>query len=246
MSDMASPPQAAEADSDGSAGPVIELAGLSRTYRSSGGVETRALVDVDMRISPGEMVAIMGASGSGKSTLMNVLGLLDRGFTGNFRLNGHDVRTLSASRAATLRNEELGMVFQQFHLLKRATVLDNVLLPSMYHKGAKPTSRALDLIERVGLAAQVGKKSNQLSGGQMQRVAIARALLYEPRVLLADEPTGNLDSATAHEIMAILAAINAEGSTVVLITHEDDVAAYARRHIRLRDGSVVMDEVLAS
>lgn len=222
---------------------AIELSGVSRTYRTSGGVETHALVDVDLSVASGEMVAIMGASGSGKSTMMNILGLLDRGFSGSYRLHGTDVRQLSAGRAAELRNNEIGFVFQQFHLLRRATVLDNVLLPSMYHHGSKPTARALDLVERVGLAGEVDKRSNQLSGGQMQRVAIARALLYQPKVLLADEPTGNLDSVTAAEIMAIISDINAEGSTVVLITHEEDVAAQAHRRIRLRDGRVVDPDV---
>lgn len=228
--------------SDPGASPAIEFEGVSRTYRSSGGVETHALVDVDLAVAVGEMVAIMGASGSGKSTMMNVLGLLDRGFSGTYRLNGSDVRKLSSGRAAEVRNREIGFVFQQFHLLRRATVLDNVLLPSMYHPGPKPSARALDLIDRVGLAAQAEKRSNQLSGGQMQRVAIARALLYQPKVLLADEPTGNLDSVTAAEIMAIIAAINNDGSTVVLITHEEDVAAQAHRRIRLRDGQVVGSE----
>ncbi|MGV1037180.1 MAG: ABC transporter ATP-binding protein [Candidatus Nanopelagicales bacterium] len=225
---------------------VIGIENLSRVYRNSGGVSTQALTDVSLSVTSGEMVAIMGASGSGKSTLMNVLGLLDQGFSGIYRLNGADVRGISGSTAAQLRSTEIGFVFQQFNLLRRTSVLNNVLLPALYHKGPKPTARALDLIERVGLAAEVGKRSNQLSGGQMQRVAIARALLYEPKVLLADEPTGNLDSQTANEIMAIIRAINAAGSTVVLITHEEDVAAHAGRRIRLRDGRVIEDSVAAA
>ncbi|TXH41435.1 MAG: ABC transporter ATP-binding protein [Actinobacteria bacterium] len=220
---------------------VIELRDVSRVYESSGGVETVALAGVDLRIDAGEMVAVMGASGSGKSTLINVLGLLDRGFTGEYLLNGTNVRDLSGNDAAELRNDQIGFVFQQFNLLPRTSVLDNVLLPAQYHKGGKPRARALEVIEQVGLVSELHKKSNQLSGGQMQRVAIARALLYAPALVLADEPTGNLDSHTAAEIMSILAAANAAGATIVLITHEDDIAAYASRRVRMRDGQLVAD-----
>ncbi|MFM2438162.1 MAG: hypothetical protein RLZ55_979, partial [Actinomycetota bacterium] len=188
-----------------------------------------------------EMVAIMGASGSGKSTLMNIVGLLDRGFTGDYLLNGTNIRDFSGNDAAEQRNSQIGFVFQQFNLLPRTSVLDNVLLPAQYHKGGKPTTRALEVIEQVGLAAEVHKRTNQLSGGQMQRVAIARALLYSPSILLADEPTGNLDSHMAAEIMSILAAANAAGATIVLITHEDDIAAHASRRVRMRDGLIVTD-----
>lgn len=218
---------------------VIDVRGLSRNYQSSGGVTTMALDHVDLTVARGELIAVMGASGSGKSTLMNVLGLLDQGFTGDYDLDGVDVRAISANAAAELRNSTIGFVFQQFHLLPRTSVLDNVLLPAQYHRGPKPTARALDVIEQVGLTAELHKKSNQLSGGQMQRVAIARALLYSPAIILADEPTGNLDSHTAHEIMALLVAANTAGSTVVVITHEEDIAGYATRRVRLRDGRIV-------
>lgn len=224
--------------------PTIALRGVSRVYRSSGGVETRALHDIDLRIGAGEFVAIRGASGSGKTTLMNILGLLDFGFTGSYELAGQDVHGMPGGAAAEARNAQIGFIFQQFNLLRRATVLENVLLPAQYRKGPRPTARALDLIGRVGLAGEVHKRSNQLSGGQMQRVAIARALLFAPRLILADEPTGNLDSVTSAEIMAILRDIHGAGATIILITHEEDVAAYSQRVVTLRDGEITSDEVL--
>jgi putative ABC transport system ATP-binding protein len=224
--------------------PVVELQRVQRTYRSGGGVLTPALRGVDLSVESGEFVAIMGASGSGKSTLMNIIGLLDRGFVGTYALDGLDVRTMSENEAATARNERIGFVFQQFHLLPRATVLDNVLLPATYRRTRDARARALEVIERVGLADRVGHRSNQLSGGQMQRVAIARALLMRPSLVLADEPTGNLDSQTAHDVMKLLGELHDDGSTVLLITHEHDIAEHAQRVVHLRDGRVV-DEVAA-
>lgn len=217
---------------------VIQLNGVSRSYKSSGGVVTPALSNIDLEISGGEFVAVVGSSGSGKSTLMNVLGLLDRNFEGSYDLSGVDVRQLSDNDLSELRIEKIGFVFQQFHLLRRATILENVLLPTAYRKIPNAKSRALELIDRIGLAAHIDHKSNQLSGGQMQRVAIARALLTQPQFILADEPTGNLDGATAAEIMAIFNELNSAGSTIMLITHEDEIARHAQRTVRLHDGSI--------
>lgn len=215
---------------------VIDISCVSRTYRSSGGVETAALVDADFRVHEGEYVAIMGASGSGKSTLMNVIGLLDSKFTGSYRLDGVDVSRLTDNQRTALRNDRIGFVFQQFHLLARATVLENVLLPTTYRRVPNASEKALSVIDRVGLAAKVDARSNQLSGGQMQRVAIARALIMSPSIILADEPTGNLDSHTASEVMELFDELNREGATIVTITHEADIAAHAKRVTHLRDG----------
>ena len=217
---------------------AIELDGVSRVYRSSGGVETPALRDLSLGVDSGEFVSVMGASGSGKSTLMNVIGLLDRQFTGTYRLDGVDASNLSDNQATRLRNERIGFVFQQFHLLKRATVLQNVLLPTTYVRVPDAQARALEVIERVGLVPSLDQRSNQLSGGQMQRVAIARALLLRPSIILADEPTGNLDSRTAADVMTLMSELHAEGATIVLITHEHDGAAYAPRSVVLQDGRV--------
>lgn len=215
---------------------VIRLEGVSRTYKSSGGVKTPALADIDLEVEEGDFVSIVGSSGSGKSTLMNVIGLLDRDFEGTYDLSGVNINKLSDNKLSELRSEEIGFVFQQFHLLRRATVLENVLLPTAYRKLPDAQTRALDLIDRIGLAEHVDHKSNQLSGGQMQRVAIARALITRPKLILADEPTGNLDVATAAEIMAIFRELHSAGSTILLITHEDEIARHAGRIVRLRDG----------
>lgn len=219
--------------------PVLELSGVGKQYRSSGGVTTTALRDLDFRVEAGEFVAIMGSSGSGKSTLMNILGLLDRDFTGTYLLGGVDTATLSDNQATTARSTQIGFVFQQFNLLRRATVLQNVLLPANYRRIPDATARALEVIEAVGLADRVDHRSNQLSGGQMQRVAIARALMMRPSLVLADEPTGNLDSHTAVEVMGLFEQIHRDGNTVVLITHEPDIAERADRILHLRDGSAV-------
>ncbi len=218
--------------------PVIQLTGIQKVYKT-GDQTTVALKDIDLVINQGEFVAIMGPSGSGKSSLMHILGLLDVPTAGRYELDGQDVSRLSKNRQAELRNQEIGFVFQQFNLLPRTSVLDNVLLPSMYGKLTNPKQRALELIDRVGLKDRVRNLSNQLSGGQIQRVAIARALMMNPSIILADEPTGNLDSKTSHDIMNQLQIINRAGGTIVLITHEADIAAYAHRIIRIKDGQLV-------
>lgn len=217
---------------------VVSLSGIQKIYRSSGGAETKALRGIDLEIKKGEFVAIMGPSGSGKSSLMQIIGLLDRHYEGAYLLDGDDVSSLSSNRAAEIRNDRIGFVFQQFNLLKRTSVLQNVLLPTTYHSQKDDELRALDVLKHVDLAEHVNKHSNQLSGGQIQRVAIARALIMNPSYLLADEPTGNLDSKIAHEIMELFKSINKRGSTIVLVTHEDEIAAYAGRIIRLKDGQI--------
>lgn len=215
---------------------LIELTNIKKTYTTSAGVETKALRGIDLSIDDGDFVAIMGASGSGKSSLMNIIGLLDKSFEGTYRLNGKDISKLSDAKLSEFRGDSIGFIFQQFNLLKRTSVMENVLLPTTYKSSATDEHRALQAIKRVGLEKFINNHTNQLSGGQMQRVAIARALMMNPGILLADEPTGNLDHKTAHEIMDLFKEINKQGTTIVLITHEDDVAAYANRELRLYDG----------
>jgi putative ABC transport system ATP-binding protein len=222
--------------------PLIEVAGLTKVYRV--GVETiRALNGLDLAIQRNEMVAIMGSSGSGKSTLMNMLGCLDRPTAGRYLLNGRDVSAMDAKELAQVRNEEIGFVFQSFELLPRQTALENVELPLIYARGGwrGRKKRALAALDRVGLLDRVDHRPNQLSGGQRQRVAIARAILNTPSILLADEPTGNLDSATTTEILSLFRQLHAEGQTVIIVTHEDEVAAHCHRVVRLRDGRVLSD-----
>ncbi len=217
---------------------VIELKNIKKSYKNSAGVKTDAVKNVSLEIEEGDFLAIMGPSGSGKTSLMNIIGLLDRHFEGTYLLDGQDVTKLSGNKAAETRNNKIGFVFQQFNLLQRTTVMQNVLLPTTYHKQKDDEQRALNVIKRVGLVEQLNNQSNQLSGGQIQRVAIARALIMNPSLILADEPTGNLDTVTAHEIMEFLKEINSQGTTIVLITHEEDIAAYAKRIIKLRDGLI--------
>ena len=221
---------------------LIETRGLWKTYKM-GSEEVHALRGVSMQIEAGEYVAIMGPSGSGKSTLMNLIGCLDTPSQGSYRLNGHQVRELDDDELARIRNEEIGFVFQTFNLLPRATALHNVELPLVYAgvSGTLRRVRALDALAKVDLANRVTHCPNELSGGQRQRVAIARALINAPSILLADEPTGNLDSKTGLEIMALFARLHESGNTIVLITHELDVARYAHRVIHLRDGQVEHD-----
>ena len=222
--------------------PLIEVVGLTKVYRV--GVETiRALNGLDLAIERNEMVAIMGSSGSGKSTLMNMLGCLDRPTAGRYLLNGRDVSAMDAKELAQVRNEEIGFVFQSFELLPRQTALENVELPLIYARGGwrGRKKRALAALDRVGLLDRVDHRPNQLSGGQRQRVAIARAILNTPSILLADEPTGNLDSATTTEILSLFRQLHAEGQTVIIVTHEDEVAAHCHRVVRLRDGRVLSD-----
>ncbi len=221
---------------------MIELQDVHKSYRM-GDVVVRALRGISLTIQPGDYVAIMGPSGSGKSTLMNVLGLLDVPDQGSFRLFGRDVATFTEDELAAARARMVGFVFQQFNLLARLTARENTALPLIYTAGREGDKRATELLTSIGLGERLHHRPRELSGGQQQRVAIARALMNEPRVLLADEPTGNLDSASAAEIMAILDQLNARGMTVLLVTHEEDIAAHARRVIRLRDGLVQSDEV---
>ena len=222
--------------------PLIETRDLWKTYRM-GSEEIHALRGVSMQIERGEYVAIMGPSGSGKSTLMNLIGCLDTPSQGSYLLNGHQVREMEDDELARIRNEEIGFVFQTFNLLPRATALHNVELPLVYGgvPGPARRARALEALGRVELSDRVTHKPNELSGGQRQRVAIARALVNNPSILLADEPTGNLDSKTGLEIMTLFERLHATGNTIVLITHESEVAEYAHRAIHLRDGQIEQD-----
>ncbi len=222
---------------------LIELRGIAKSYRN-GDVVTPVLYDIELQVQRGDHVALMGPSGSGKSTLMNLLGLLDRADAGQYRLDGRDVTALSASQHAQVRNRTIGFVFQSFNLLKRMNVVENVALPLIYagRSRAAARERAQALLAQVGLAELGQRMPNQLSGGQQQRVAIARALVNEPLLLLADEPTGNLDTRTTEEVLAVLGQLNRErGLTIVVVTHETDVARHARRLVRLKDGRVVYD-----
>lgn len=217
---------------------VIEIKNITKLYKS-GEEDTVALGGVDLTVKKGEFVAIMGPSGSGKSTLMHIIGLLDRPTAGEYKLDGKDVSKISKKKQAAIRNQEIGFVFQQFNLLTRTSALENVLLPTIYGKIPNAEKKAKKLLEDVGLGDRTKNKTNQLSGGQIQRVAIARALIMDPAIILADEPTGNLDSKRSDEVMKLLQKINKEGATIVLITHEPDVAKYAERVITLRDGKIV-------
>lgn len=221
---------------------LIELRDVRRTYRL-GDTDVHALAGVSLRIREGEFVAIMGTSGSGKSTLMNLLGCLDQPTSGAYFLSGRDVSRLSRDELADIRNKEIGFVFQSFHLLARTSALENVELPLVYRgeAGASRRHKATAALQRVALGQRLDHVPSQLSGGQQQRVAIARAIVTEPRVLLADEPTGNLDSRTTIEIMALLQELGREGRTVVMVTHEPDVAAYCQRVVTVRDGKIASD-----
>jgi putative ABC transport system ATP-binding protein len=226
---------------------VIELDAVGKTYRS-GSLEVPALRGVSLRIDAGEYVAIMGPSGSGKSTLMHILGCLDVPTEGGYRLAGQDVGELDEDELAEIRNRRVGFVFQQFNLLPSLTAWRNVEIPLAYAGvgRAERRRRAVEALHRVGLGDRCEHRPGELSGGQQQRVAIARALVGGPDLLLADEPTGNLDSGSSGEVMALLAELNAAGRTVVLITHDEDVAAGARRVIRIRDGEIHTDSTLAA
>jgi putative ABC transport system ATP-binding protein len=221
---------------------MIELQRIERRYAMSGQT-VQALAGVDITIAQGEFVAITGASGSGKSTLLNVLGCLDKPDAGHYRMDGVDVSQLDDEATSRLRNGRIGFVFQSFHLLPRLSVLENVLLPLRYAQAPDPQApaRAQMLLQRVGLADRMGHRPNELFGGPMQRGAIARALLMQPALLLADEPTGNLDSRSAADVLALIDEVHASGQTVVLVTHDHDVASRAPRQIRLRDGKVEHD-----
>ena len=225
---------------------VIALNGIHKTY-DSGAVRVHALRGVSLNVEPGEFIAVMGASGSGKSTLMNILGCLDRPTTGTYLLDGLDVSNLSKDERADIRNRKIGFVFQGFNLLRRTSAIENVELPLIYAgvDAAERTRRSRLALAIVGLAHREDNHPNQLSGGQQQRVAIARALVNNPALLLADEPTGNLDSRTAVEIMSVFQRLNREvGLTVVLVTHEPDIAQYASRIVVVRDGLITRDQAV--
>jgi putative ABC transport system ATP-binding protein len=223
--------------------PILSLRGITRVYHT-GEVDVHAMRGVDLDVEAGEMVAVMGPSGSGKSTLMNTIGCLDRPTSGTYFLDGRNVAQLSKDALARVRLELLGFVFQGFHLLPRTTALENVELPLIYAgvPGRERQRRAREALERVGLSGREDHTASQLSGGQQQRVAIARALVNRPRLVLADEPTGNLDSRTSIEVMALLQRLNREGVTLAVVTHEPDIAGYARRVIVMRDGKIRTDE----
>ncbi len=224
--------------------PVLQFESIEKTYQS-GDVEVRAVRGVSFTVEPGEFIAIMGASGSGKSTMMNILGCLDRPTSGRYLLDGIDVSKLDRDALADIRNKKIGFVFQGFNLLSRTSAAENVELPMLYARveisPRETHRRALAALETVGLAKRADHFPNQLSGGQQQRVAIARALCNEPALILADEPTGNLDSRTSVEIMGVFQKLNDSGITIVMVTHEMDIASYTKRNIVMRDGEIVSD-----
>ncbi|MDR1865309.1 MAG: ABC transporter ATP-binding protein [Bacteroidales bacterium] len=224
---------------------MIQLTDIAKIYMVGGTIEVPALKEVTIDIEKNEYVAIMGPSGSGKSTLMNVIGCLDTPTHGTYILNNHDVSTMKDNQLAEVRNKEIGFVFQTFNLLPRYNALDNVQLPLIYAGIPKSerVERALKVIEQVGLTDRMHHKPNEMSGGQRQRVAVARALVGDPSIILADEPTGNLDSKTSIDIMRLFSEIHRNGNTIVLVTHEEDIARYAHRIIRLRDGVVEADQI---
>ena len=227
--------------------PVIQLDGVEKVYQT-GEVAVKAVRGVSLTVRPGEFVAVMGASGSGKSTLMNLIGCLDRPTAGRYRLDGEDVGALSKSELSGVRNQRLGFVFQGFNLLSRTSALENVELPLLYspngHGRRELRRRSLAALAQVGLLDRAHHHPSQLSGGQQQRVAIARALVNEPALLLADEPTGNLDTRTSLEIMAIFQELNRKGMTILMVTHEPDIARYCLREITMRDGQVISDQAV--
>ena len=226
--------------------PIISTRGLCRRFHV-GDSWVHALDHVDIDIDEGEFVAVMGPSGSGKSTLMNILGCLDTPDEGDYQLLGHAISKLDDAELSRMRNVNIGFVFQSFHLLPRMTALDNVLLPLRFSEEDPATARerGLDLLHRLGLGDRTGHRPNQLSGGQRQRVAIARSLINAPPLLLADEPTGNLDSRTSEEIMRLFEELNRDGQTILMVTHEDEIAAHASRLVRMRDGKIEHDSQVA-
>ncbi len=226
--------------------PVIETRGITKEYRM-GEVIVRALRGVDLTVHRGEFVAIMGASGSGKSTLMNLVGCLDTATSGDYLLDGADVSQLTRDQYAEIRNHRIGFVFQGYNLLSRTSAVDNVELPLFYdHSGRieDPRGSAIRALERVGLGGRINHEPNELSGGEQQRVSIARALVNEPAIILADEPTGNLDSRTSVDVMTVFQELNDQGITILLVTHEPDIAEYTKRIVVLRDGHIISDRAV--
>lgn len=225
---------------------IIRIERLSKTY-TIGEVEVHALKSIDLKVDEGEFLAIMGSSGSGKSTLMNLIGCLDSPTSGDYYLDGVNTGTLSKNDYAKIRNQKIGFVFQGFNLLSRTTAVENVELPLMYDRYERikdPAQKAIEVLERVGLGDRLDHEPNQLSGGQQQRVAIARALVNEPSLILADEPTGNLDSKMSVEVFSLFQKLNDEGITIVLVTHERDFAKFAKRIVELKDGRVIRDTLI--
>ena len=216
---------------------MLELENITKVYKA-GQTEIPALRGISCRIESGEMVSIIGPSGSGKSTLMNIIGCLDKPTSGRYRLDGTEVSKLNDNQLAEIRNKKIGFVFQSFNLLSRTTALANVELPLIYSGASNRRQRALQVLESVGLAHRVTHRPSELAGGEQQRVAIARALVNNPSLILADEPTGNLDTQTSQEIMLLFKQLNEQGMTIVLVTHEPDIAAYTQRTIKLRDGQI--------
>lgn len=221
---------------------IIKIEHLHKTY-DTGAVQVHALRDVNLTITEGEYVAIMGQSGSGKSTLMNILGCMDRRFEGTYLLDGISIEEQGENELSRIRNKKIGFVFQAFQLIPRTSALKNVEIPMIYAgmKGEKRRKKAEALLEKVGLGERIHHMPNELSGGQKQRVAIARALANDPAILLADEPTGNLDTKASHEIMEFFTKLNEEGATVVVVTHEEDIAQYTKRIVRFQDGQIISD-----
>ncbi len=225
---------------------LIVMKGITRTYEM-GEVKVHALRGVDLEVEKGEFVSIMGPSGSGKSTLMNIMGCLDTPTSGEYFLEGENVNKLPRNRLADLRNRKIGFVFQTFNLLPRTTALENVELPLLYDRTGRvknPKKAAVEALERVGLGNRIHHLPSQLSGGEQQRVAIARALVNQPSLILADEPTGNLDSAASLDVISVFQDLNREGITIVLVTHERDIALYSKRIVRMRDGRIIRDIVV--
>jgi len=224
---------------------IIKITNIKKEYHTGDDSSIEVLKGINLSIRQGEFVAIMGPSGSGKSTLMHIIGCLDTPTSGEYLLESENVSTLDDEELAIVRNEKIGFVFQSFNLLPRMSVLENVLIPFEYVKSnqvkKKSREKALQILKDVGLGDKIHNMSNQLSGGQIQRTAIARCLAVNPPIILADEPTGNLDSKTGHEVMDIFKKLNKNGSTIILVTHEDDIAAYANRIIRLKDGEIISD-----